>query len=360
MLACAAAGAWLCAPARAASVRLFQNAVVMEDQVRLRDVTEWSGSSGEEAAALTEALIGEAPPPGGSRIIHRDLIRAALVSKGINLSTVTIRGASQCVVTRPAAGKGPASSGPAMNEDIRHVAAASAMGGAPATTRTLRDAVTAHFQKEAARYQAAADVIFDKAADSVLELAEPAYQFRVRSRGSGSWGLNQVDVEVIADGRTVQTIPLVVQVSMTRRVAVARRPINQGATVQPADAGLIPLSFTRVDKLGVADLTPIIGQRAKRYVAAGTMIEPAMLESVPLVTRGQIVTLCSTAGGVRITTTGKAMGEGLLGETVAIRAADHQKLDLHAVVIGPGTVQIGEGEPAREGGVQRVARGDGS
>jgi flagella basal body P-ring formation protein FlgA len=133
---------------------------------------------------------------------------------------------------------------------------------------------------------------------------------------------------------------------MTRRVVLAKRGINQDAAIQPVDVELAPLLFTRLDKLGMGDVSQVIGQRAKRYLTAGSMIDPTLLESVPLVTRGQIVTVTAVSGAVQVVTTGKAMRDGLLGETVTVRASDREKLEFEAVVVGPGAVRIGDG-PAR-------------
>lgn len=133
---------------------------------------------------------------------------------------------------------------------------------------------------------------------------------------------------------------------MTRQAVVARRSINQGATIRAQEVELVPLTFTRFDKLGMSEIASAIGQRAKRFIPAGSMVEPDVLESVPLVTRGQLVTLVSVAGTVRIVTTGKALQSGLLGQAISVRALDNKRVELEAVVIGPGEVRIGTVTPA--------------
>ena len=197
---------------------------------------------------------------------------------------------------------------------------------------------------------------FDHTSEQVLALSGPTYTFDVRGRNKTPLGLNSLEVDVVAGGAIVQTIPLVVQVRMMRKVVVARRPINQGATIRLQDIDHVALAFTRTDKLGANDPAMVIGQRAKRFISPGSVVDPEALESVPVVMRGQLVTLESIAGAVRIVTTAKATRDGLLGEMIKVRAVDSKRIEFDAVVVGPGRVQIG-GNPAA---TQRVAMGGGS
>ena len=156
----------------------------------------------------------------------------------------------------------------------------------------------------------------------------------------------------------MQTVPVVAQVSLVRPALVARRSINQGAVIRPQEVELVPLTFSRTDKLGIDDTAQVIGQQAKRFISAGSLIDCSMIESVPLVTRGQLVTLTSVAGAVRVVTTAKALEDGLLGETIAVRAADDKRVEFDAVVVGPGAVDIGYGQTAKR--LASAAGGGGS
>ena len=133
------------------------------------------------------------------------------------------------------------------------------------------------------------------------------------------------------------------------------------ARLTAQEVELIPLTFTRLDRLGMNDIAGAIGQRAKRFIPAGSMVAPDLLESVPLVTRGQLVTLVSVAGTVRIVTTGKALQSGLLGQSISIRGLDNKRVELDAVVIGPGEVRIGSATPAnRMASIRPGGRHEGS
>jgi flagella basal body P-ring formation protein FlgA len=362
--------------AAAGQVRIWSSAVVVTDSIRLADLAEVRGFDADEESRLAQLVVTEAPRDGGSRVIHIEMIRTVLAASGVNMAGLTFGGAAQCEVLRPSQ-TAPArlpdlksqisnTCGPegARRESVPQTSEISDLRfqrppaegvrdrgesvHASATTekasaRTLRDAVREYFNGEFGRYGGTAEVIFDHTDEQVLDLSGPAYDFNVRRRGGPPLGLCSLEIDVLSNGRTIQTVPLVAQVTMQRRVIVARRSINQGAAVVPADVEAVPMSFIRFDQLGLDDAAMAIGQRAKRFISTGSTIDLDVLEAVPLVLRGQLVTLRSTAGGVRIVTTAKAGADGMLGETIKVRSADDKRLEYDAVVIGPGEVRVGAG-----------------
>jgi len=350
---------------RGESLRLWSSAVVVVDSIRVEDVCELRGLDSQTERRLAQLVVGEAPAAGGSRIIHLELIRSVLAANEANLARLTLSGATQCVVSRPSQpSPTPGSAASRSSTSSRSSNRRKAEGDHKATSdasesvsgKTLRQAVIDHFNAEFARYGGTAEIIFDRTSEQVLDLSGPAYEFKVRRKGNTPLGLCPLEVEVLSQGRSVQTVPLVVQVTLTRRVVIARRTINQGAAIAAADVELTALSFTRVDELGLDDVAEAVGQRAKRVISAGSLVETEMLEAVPLVLRGQLVTMTSLAGAVRVVTTGKAGDDGRRGEVIRVRAADDKKMEFDAVVVGPGEVQLGAGTATK--GESRLALGD--
>lgn len=355
---------------RAGSVRLWPVAVVVDDTIRLDDLCELRGFTPGIERALAKLVTAEAPPPGGSRVIHLDLLRKALTAGGANLADITFRGATQCAVSRPSnAVPTPKVSDPVRtashtdrlphsNRDVRSNADHSMKRGAhrlktgasytgetdAARQDTLRNAVQSFLDEELRRYGGRADLVFDRTSEQVLDLAGSTYTFNVRRRPGPPLGLVPVEVDVLVDGRTIQTVRLVVQVSMLRSVVVSARAINQEAAIQASDVHLIPFTFTRMDKLGVTAPAEVIGKRAKRFIPTGSLIDQAMLDTVPLVRRGQFVTLTSVAGAVRVVTAAKAVGAGALGDAVRVRAVNNRRVEFEGIVVGPNRVQIGASE----------------
>ncbi len=344
--------------AQAGVIRLWPTAVVVQDEIRLGDVCEFLDFPAEVESRLAELVWMSAPSPGGSRILSLHSLRDVVAPANVNLANVMFRGATECAVTRPAelvardpdGGQGTAAGGRARLAAAR-TERANGISPAPsginertenAQAGTLRQAVIDFLNRELARYGGSAEVTFDHTSEQVLQLSAPAFTFEVRRRGGTPLGLVPLEVDVLAQDRVLQTAALVVQVAMRRSVAIARRPINQDATVRASDVELASLRLSRLDRIGLDDTALVIGQRCRRFISAGTQLEADMFAPVPLVQRGELVTLVSVIGGVSVVTTAKADATGLLGETVKVRGLESKRSEFDAVVVGPGRVQVGE------------------
>jgi len=354
LCACLGAGEW----ADAGSVRVWSSAVVTTGEVRLGDVCALRGFDEQERTALEVVVVSEAPAPGASVTLTQEPIRAALASSSVNMAAITVSGASRCRVSRP---DGPVQTEPTVEKSKTITARADAIlaadgaGDRPRSPGTLRDAVVAFFDKELRRYDGRAQVTFDRTAEQVLELAAPEYSFTVRRRGTAPLGLIPIQVDVSRNGAVVQTIPLVVLVSMIRNVVVAERAINADATIAASDLSTIDLRFKRTDEIGLTRPEQLIGQRAKRFISAGTVLDLTDVESVPLVVRGQLIAVESLVGGVKVVTTAKVTEDGRLGEVVTVRSTDRKRVELDGVVIGVGRVRLGAPQ-ARTAGAFNLAK----
>lgn len=355
----------------AGSIRIWPAAVVVSDSIRMDDLCEFKGFDAETEKKIASLRITASPSPGGSRIIHIEMIRATLASNKVNMAIVCLKGATNCQVSRPSTiensgNQAPTTSGVSkQNRREQHRQPTESKRNAVKdsdlipSSDTLRHAVIDFFNRELKRYQGRAEVVFDHTSNQVLDLSGPQYTFHVRRRQNHPLGLIPLEVDVRSEGRTVQTVPLVVQVTMIRSGLVTRRAINQGATIKNTDIETASLTFTRISKLGMNQPAHAVGQRAKKFLAAGSIIQESDIESVPLVNRGQLVTLTSVSGSISVVTTAKAAEEGLLGDVIKVRAVDNKRVEYDATVIGPGKVQIGHGAVQHQHTI-RVARGQGS
>ncbi len=110
-----------------------------------------------------------------------------------------------------------------------------------------------------------------------------------------------------------------VRVSSRDRVLVAARPLARDAVITTAD--LVPVE-RNVDLLSqgyVSDASELAGKRLRRPVAVGAVLTPAMLADVPLIARGQQVTLEAGADTLNIRMAGEALDEAALGQRIRVR-----------------------------------------
>ncbi len=315
------------------SISLWREAVVTGDSVKVSDVCQLQGFSGETAKTYGDIIVTDSPIPGGSVIVSIDQLRGALRGDNVNLATVILRGATSCDVSRPER--------IAAKEKVEVETKTVRTGGA---VRTLRNVIEEYLADEFAQEGGTARVQFGRASDSLLDLRERDYEFEITRTSGKKLGLIGLEVAVLADGEEVQSVPVMANVSFTKTVVVAARSVNSGAIISDEDVKAVQRSFTRLDEVGMSDLNAAIGQRAKRYIPFGKMIMNRDLETVPLVKRGQVVEVHSGSGGVVVVTAAKSLSDGAYGDVIELRTNDRGPEKFNAVVTGTGqaTVLIGQ------------------
>lgn len=339
----------VCLAAGQPTVRLWPTAVVVHDQVRVGDLCELTGFDVEAHERLRELAVVPSPPQGGSTSVTLSQLRELIAGAGLNMARTIVKGAVECGVTRPRVL-------PASPPDAAATERAQNRPGA-AEPQTLGDAVVAYFNQELARYGGRVQVDFGPRAGNVLDLCGPQYTFAVRRRSGRPLGLIDVSVEVRRDGRVVQKVELQPVVQFFRQVVVARRAINQEAQIRPEDVHLMEMAFERLERPGLGDLSQAVGQRARRFLPAGTVLQGQDLEMVPLVKRGQLVDVFSSVGGVSIVTSAKAMETGSLGDLVEVRSGERKGRILTGLVTGPRRVELrDQAAPANQGEDRRFVQ----
>lgn len=107
-------------------------------------------------------------------------------------------------------------------------------------------------------------------------------------------------------------------VAMNDRVVIAKRALTKGHVVVAED-----LRYADRDRAAspgdvARDLDAIVGQRARRSLAAAQVLREGDFESVPVVERGDRVTLVLKHGPLLIQTLGRAQETGAIGDWIRV------------------------------------------
>ena len=181
--------------------------------------------------------------------------------------------------------------------------------------------------------------------DSRLRLA-PCPQPLAAAWASGSAHVGRVTVEVRCTAGRPWRLYVPSQVTLKRDVVVAARPLARGQRLSPADLRRERRDLGRVGGDAVLDPARVLGYVLTRPLAAGSVLEPRLLEAPRLVERGQRVQLVAEGPGIHISMAGQALDDGALGDTVRVRnPASRQVVD--AVVSAPGRVSLRVGVPSQ-------------
>lgn len=351
-------------PTLGAAVRMWSTSVVDGEKILVGDVAEVLQSVPDQARRYGAVAIKPAPTPGNEMVVTLDELREALVGAGANPVEFTVCGSVICRVVRPLTLR-------VSNEDATGQARywwpgrskTDSQFGRQATNyqvsrpdndeitvqadhidtsgMTLEDILHANVAKRFGDLGGRVHVRFSANARKALSLAGPEYDFRIhwsRERKLGRCGLT---VDILRDGRVEQDLPLVLEVSLTLPVVVACRPINRGQAVRTQDVRVEDRDFYNLSRIGLMEAAEAVGQQTRRFIRRGEMVYHNDLKSMPLVTRGQMITVWSQVGGLRVKSVAKALESGAFGETIEVR--NETSRDRYQVTVtGPQAGRIPE------------------
>jgi flagella basal body P-ring formation protein FlgA len=135
------------------------------------------------------------------------------------------------------------------------------------------------------------------------------------------------------------TIYLPVAVESEAPVLVTRRSMRRGEVPTGADVDVVRRRVPGLANAFVSDVGMLGLRRLRRPVAAGEALASDMLESPPLVRRGQRVTAVSRGAGIEVRMDAEAMASAAAGDRLRLRNPATGRM-LEGTVQPDGTVAI--------------------
>ena len=136
-----------------------------------------------------------------------------------------------------------------------------------------------------------------------------------------------------ASGRIKAEAPLVRETSSPGMV-VAARPLPAGTVLGPDDIRLEQGGSAAGLLVATRAIDEVLGKETIKPIAAGKAIEASALRTPVVVRRGEIVTVCAHASGIRVETKAKAVKDGGLGDLIDLETLGDRRCYL-ARVVGP-------------------------
>ncbi len=297
-----------CAPAAdAGNIRIRPSALIDHDHIRLGDVAVIEGFAADQLSEFQGLAIADAPAFGQSKLITLNDIRSKLAGAGVNMAVVCLKGASRCVVRRP-------TEMPPEQDAPQDASAHKATG-----EQSLRAQIQRFVDERLAEYGGEAEVGFRRTPAALLALAGPAYTFDIEPRSSRKVGNFEMLVTIHHGSAEPQTQKVAVEVALKKGVIVAINPISRGQTITRADIMTEQRSFKKLEHIGMTKPATVIGQEAKRDIRMGDMVKAGDIKSKVLVKRNELVAIRSLRNGIAIESTGKALADGTLGDSIEVR-----------------------------------------
>jgi flagella basal body P-ring formation protein FlgA len=276
-------------------------------EVRGESITLGDLLGGNPASPAAAVRLGYAPNPGHYRWISRTELQGMLARAGVTVEAVELP--ERVLVTR-AAGR--------LAEGL------------------IETTVRNHYLQA---WPAFSVTIEELEAPRDLVLPEGQVEVRVDARGTPA-RLDGVTlkVDLLVDGKLQRSHWARVRAKARGKVAVVRRPLSFGQTVQSGDVELMDQELVDLEGC-LSSLEGLDGLVARRPLAPGAVLRLRDLQRPLLVRAGDIVTLTAVGPTFSISASARARQAGRQGESILVQNLDSREV-VTAKVVGTGEVRI--------------------
>ena len=125
-------------------------------------------------------------------------------------------------------------------------------------------------------------------------------------------------MDVLVDGRPQDRIRITGSVSEYETVVCAAKNLERGARISKEDLCLVKMNIFHARGNTLRDVETVIGKKLKTSIQKGDSIDPSDLAEIPLVAKGDIVTLVARKNNLCIMTTGVTQEDGFADQVILV------------------------------------------
>jgi len=172
-----------------------------------------------------------------------------------------------------------------------------------------------------------------------LDLPPGTMTYRVNQMPRDSRpGRKTVTAIILVDDNEQAQVRMHGDLQLFAEVVCTTRRLARNDIITASDLMTVRQEISLLDKGLVLKPEQVIGQKLKTSLRAGAVLSRHLLESPPLVMRGEMVTITARSDTVRITTPGEARSTAGLGETIKVKNLMSRR-EIFARVVGSGLVE---------------------
>ncbi|MCK4967254.1 flagellar basal body P-ring formation protein FlgA [bacterium] len=274
-----------------ASVSLKEKVIVQGPVVSLGDLADVSSADGELKSKLERIEIANSPPPLKARILKRAYILSRLKQNQIPVEKIAMTGSDKVI----------------FSTDVKEVTGDDIINCA-------RKYVEGKLSYKLEERVIAIDKKFGSYFVPSRDLRLAVLERKVGMMKGKFW----VTVGIYNGGILYRSLMVPVKVRTFEKVVVARKVIKGGKIITQADVTVEKKETTTFGDDVIYSLNDAVGKRAKMTLRGDSILKERILEEIPLVERGEQVTIMVIKGDVVIKVPGRAMQSGNKNEVIRV------------------------------------------
>jgi flagella basal body P-ring formation protein FlgA len=349
------------------TLELRQEASIFGADVKLKQVCRWSDADAPIFTSIADLTLLNLSDRVPFHSITVEQIRQTLHEAGVNVAMINFAGATSCSITRtdaqsdsqqtvqqwldarqgdaaknaPADAPAPAGAATPVLAAASNPTAARASPSAPDPNfHTLRDLLVADLSRRLGLLPETLQLSFSPQDEKVLALAEPIFKFDVRPSRARALGNVSWEVTIFTDSAN-KKLTLNAEARAWEDQVIAARPLPVHKVLAEGDFAVHRLLVDSLPDHPLLRLDQCVGQEAAEDLRAGTVMTAQLVDAVPLVKPGQLVTITLRHGSVQLRSVARAMEEGSLGQTIRVRNENTRDM-LDVTVTGAQEARLGD------------------
>ena len=330
------------------TLELRHEARVNGDEIKFKHLFRWSSGDGAVFGPLSDLTLGRFDKQPFTKL-SLDSIRQTLAGAGVNLAMIRFAGAMDCQLFRSDAAfderialnqwvQSSQITGqnekPLIQPTPSPSAAAAAASDSTAVesgdSMSLRQRLVADLAQRLNLSADALEMTFDARDERLLGLRGPMVRFHLMPTRARDLGQVAYDVTASTDSGS-QKVKIFAEARAWQVQHVASRAIAYKQILREEDLIERRVLVGHISEDPVLSREQIVGQQAARDIKPGMILTGRMIDSVPLVKSGQLVTVQLSQGTIQLTSVARAMEHGAFGQTIKVR--NETSKDIFDVVV---------------------------
>ncbi|EKD34894.1 MAG: hypothetical protein ACD_75C02142G0001 [uncultured bacterium] len=298
--------------AGAAEIIFKQTAEVSDAVIRLGDIAGFNEET-DLTAALASQMVGPAPGPGETAVLHAQTVRQSLLAGKTVPEATAWSGSPAITVHRLGISVGP--------DRILAV---------------IADYIHDQNQK---KNLPEADIKFIPAALPLpFSLPTGDLTYEVIPSNPGILGSSRFSIIFRVDNQVAKNMSIRGKIEATASIVVTAQALPKGTVLK---AEFLTMAVMDISDMVSPQFAPdeLLGMKLVRSLKAGSPVSANMVESLPVVKRGEKVKIVINSGQLYVTATGFAATDGRLNEMIRVQNIGSNKL-VYCRVAAPGLVEV--------------------
>ncbi len=151
-------------------------------------------------------------------------------------------------------------------------------------------------------------------------------------------GRKIVSVTLLVDGKDYGQVKMSGDLQLFGNVICTNKRLSRNSILSEDDISLVRQNISMLDSGLIQDPQKAIGKKIRSSLRAGAILYSQLLESPPLVKRGDLVTIIAQSQSLRVTVPGEVRNTGALGDLVRVKNLQSRR-EVYAKVLGTGIVE---------------------